>query len=100
MKLNFSTPILDLEAKPIVAKDKPVTLGSVVIEALMATFPDEANLPGADKVKRFSLGMAVTKGGEQDISVDDVVLLKTLIGKAYGPLVVGRVYELIEAADK
>lgn len=97
MKLNFSAVINDLEGNPCKdAKGDNATLGSITVEALMATFPDEQNLLGADKVKRFRLAEQAFKGGTQEVEVDDVALLKTLIGKAYGPLVVGRAYDLIE----
>lgn len=100
MKLNFSTPILDLEGKPCKVGEKETTLGTVVIEALMAVFPDEQNLLGETKLKRFRLAEVAIKGGEQDLSVDDVSMIKALVGKAYGPLVVGRVYDMLDPPPK
>lgn len=97
MKLNFSTPILGLDGQPIKnAKGEDATIGSVAIEALMAVFPDEQNLLGADKLHRWRLAKLASKGGEQEVIQEDMTLLKTLVGKAYGPAVVGPVYEIIE----
>ena len=93
MKLDFSAPILGLDGKP---DPSGATLGSVSITALMATFPDEQNLSGEDKIKRYKAALIIQLGGEQEITVDDASLIKKLVAKAYGPLVVGRVDEIIK----
>ena len=98
MKINFAAPIKDIKGEPIVENEKPVTLGSVSCQALLATYPDEQNLSGKEKVERFTLAACCSNESEADISVEDVALLKKLIGKAYGPLVVGRAYEIIDLA--
>jgi hypothetical protein len=48
------------------------------------------------KVKRFRLAEVASKGGQQELAVEDVALLKQLIGKCFAPLVVGRAYDIIE----
>lgn len=99
MKINFAAPIRDIKGEPIVENEKAVTLGSVSCQALLASYPDEPNLSGKEKAERFVLGVLFSLEQEEDISVEDVALLKKLIGKAYGPLVVGRAYEIIEPAS-
>jgi hypothetical protein len=47
-------------------------------------------------VRRFRLAEIVAKGGEREVKVEDVALIKTLIGKAFAPLVVGRAYDIVE----
>lgn len=100
MKINFSAVLLDMAGEPIPQDDrpnaKPATLGSVSCTALLAQFPDEQNLAAEIKVKRFRLAEAATKGGEQDLPVDDVAELKRLLAKAFGPLIVGRAFDIIE----
>jgi hypothetical protein len=96
VKIKFSAPILDMEKNPVKEGDKDVTLGSVSCTALLATYPDEKELSGDDKVKRFRLAEAAVAGGEQEVKVEDAALLKKLIAKAYAPLVVGRAYDIIE----
>jgi len=107
MKIDFSTPICDFDGKPLplikegkVVEDKTVTLATVCVEALNATFPDERELDGKEKFDRFMLASKVYSGGEIDLKVEDLAMIKKLVGKAYGPLVVGRVYELIDEAKK
>jgi hypothetical protein len=98
MKIDFSALILDLEKTPLKDGDNDVTLGSVSCTALLATYPNETDLSGDEKVKRYRLALAASEGGEQEIKVEDAALLKKLIAKAYAPLVVGRAYEIIEPA--
>ena len=49
-------------------------------------------------MRRFKLALKTDDGGEQAFSAEDVVLIKHLIGKTYGTLIVGRVEQLIEDA--
>jgi hypothetical protein len=53
-------------------------------------------LAAEEKVKRFRLAEIAAKGGEREVKVEDVALIKTLIGKAFAPLVVARAYDIIE----
>lgn len=96
MKINFGMPITDIKGEAIVENEKAVTLGSVSCQALLASYSDEQNLSGKEKVERFTLAALCSTETEADVSIEDVALLKKLIGKAYGPLVVGRAYEIIE----
>lgn len=98
MKINFSAPILDMEKNPVKEGDKDVTLGMVSCTALLATYPDEKELSGLEKVRRGRLGEIAFNGGEKEISVEDAALIKSLIAKAYPPLVVMRAYDIIEPA--
>lgn len=91
MKIDFSKPIADLDGKPV----EDLTLRVVALNALMAMLPDEQRLPGDKKVERFALAMRVNAGGEVDVSAEDAALMKDLIGKVYGALVVGRAYEML-----
>lgn len=92
MKIDFAAPVLDLDGKQV--EDK--TIGKLIVDALMAQYPDETSLSGEEKLKRFELAQVAHKANGQDVSVEDAALIKKLIGKAYGPLVVGRVYALIK----
>lgn len=96
MKINFGANILDLERKPLIMEEKPATLGLVSCMALLGVYPDERELSADQKIKRFRLAEAASKGGEQDVRVDDVALLKKLIAKGFGALVVGRAFDIIE----
>jgi hypothetical protein len=96
MKVDFSALIKDLDGDPVKDGEKDATLGRVACTALMASYADEQNLVAEEKVKRFRLAEIAAKGGEQELKVEDVALIKQLIGKAFAPLVVARAYDIIE----
>ena len=100
MKLDFSMPILDQHDKTIMEDGKELTLGSVSCTALLASFPDEQNLAPTKKVERFDLALIAAKGGQQDVTPEQFTELKGLLGRAFGPLIVGRTYKILDAAAK
>lgn len=96
MKINFDQILVDLSEKDLIDSEKKVlTLKKVATDALLAANPNEQGVSGEDKAKRYELAVRLVKGGEQEISVEEAVLLKELIGKAYSPIVVGQVYKII-----
>ena len=99
MQVNFDAPITDLKGVVLKDGENDVTLASVSCTALMASFPDEQNLDAKAKVRRFHLAEAAVDGGVQDLETEDVTELKKVLGKAFGPLVVGRAFEIIESAS-
>lgn len=92
---NFDAELMDLDGKPITYNEKNLTLGLAALTVLFGNFPGEENLPGEQKADRFDLALRVHKGGEQELKHDEIDLLKRLIGKGWGPLVVGRAYEAL-----
>ena len=93
MKINFEQPIKTMKGEDI----KDLTLRSVTVEALLAAFDDERSLAGKDKAERYLLATRVhASQGDLDLSVEDIVKIKQLIGKGYGPLVVGQAWSMLE----
>src|SRR3974377_2583554 len=88
MKLDFGKILVGLEGKPIRFNDRDATLGLIAVEELCAAYPDEQNLTGEEKYKRAVLAELAYECNGADVSVEDVTLIKKLIGKAYAPLVV------------
>lgn len=95
--VDFHAKILNVDGTEVQvsAVDKsPLTLGKMSEDALIAN-----NLPGdnpalTEKGDRFRLALKIHAGKEQ-MTADEVVLLKKVIGLAYGPLPVGRALELL-----
>lgn len=77
-------------------EQKPFQLKTVAINALMSTFEDEKNLSGEDKLSRYVLSCKIRSGGECDLTVDEISIIKKLIGKAYGTLIVGQTWPMLE----
>jgi len=81
-------------------KNEPATVRGVAIEALFATFKDEEMLSGEEKMKRYELATKIkTAPDPVDLKVEEVALLKKLIGKAYGALIVGQAWKVLEGED-
>ena len=97
MKLDTNTAITTLAGEPIKATaDTILTVGAVCIEALLASHEDDKAVSGDEKLKRYRLASRISKNAVVGLSSEDVVLVKYLIARAYGPLVVGQTWELLE----
>lgn len=80
-----------------------LTMREVCIEALLSTYPDEAQLTGQEKFARYKLARSLEENLATvedtpltQVSSEDVVLLKGLIAKKYVPLVIGQAFEILE----
>lgn len=73
-----------------------LTLKRAMVNALQAMFEDERQLEGEKKLERWKLAMKIHLGGEIDLTAEEIVLVKRLVGKLYGPSVVGPVWTALE----
>jgi hypothetical protein len=97
MLIDLNQVLLDMNDEPIKDGDKNATLRKVAIEALVASYQDESTLSGEEKLKRFELAMKVKNTPTPiDLTVEEVGTIKKLIGKAFGVLVVGQVWNMLE----
>ena len=109
MKIDVTKVLEDLNGKPIMVGQQecptcgqpageisPLTLRLVAIKALTASYEDERSLGGEEKVKRFHLALRLHDDDEPDLKPEDVVLAKKLIGKLFGPLVVGQSWIILD----
>lgn len=97
MKVDFSKVITGLKGEPLSDGKEPVTLSAVVCGVLLALDQAES---AEDKVRKFQLAVRAVNGGVQDLSAEDLVLLKKLIGKLCPPLVVGRSYQILDGEQQ
>ena len=79
-------------------EEVPFTISEAIINSLTANFEDEKDLTGEEKVKRFIIAQKVQRNKDKtiDLSVEDVSMVKKLVGKAFGVLIVGQVWEILE----
>ncbi len=115
MRIDFSTVLLDLKGNPLKERikvagqdtERDMTLSHASVEALMSLFPNEQNISGDERNKRGILAARlhdqeeVDEQGNRirkivDLKVDEVKLIKDLIGRAYPPLLVMRAYEILD----
>lgn len=98
MKIYFGAEIMGVDKKAVEDEDKkPLILKKVCVNALLGNVPNE-NISGEEKYKRYKLFRRIDESvdGFAEVSAEEITLLKTLIGKFYLPLVVGRAYDALE----
>jgi hypothetical protein len=98
MKLDTATVLRDLQGNEMMAdKDQPATVRLICTNALLGHHADDANISGDEKFKRFQLASRLNEGKAADVSSEEIVLLKRMIGRSYTPAVVGPMFMLLEA---
>jgi len=99
MIINMDTVLLDIRGQPMqrgtIDDHKPLLLRDVCQDALLATYADEKELNGEAKVKRWLIALKCNDLAA-NFTVEEVAEIKRLLAKGFGPLVVGRAYELLE----
>jgi hypothetical protein len=96
LKMQVPSGEKNLMGQDIIIDGPNMTLGRAAIEALLAQFQDETGITGEEKLKRFDLAMRVRNDACGDFPIDDISMIKKLIGKAYGPLVCGQAWKMLD----
>ncbi len=99
MKIDFSKAIVGLDGEVLTNKGEDHNLGSVAVDALMLTISGD-KLNGKESFKRHRLATKIYEKSNVDLSVEEIALLKKLIGNVFGPAVVGPAWNLLEGAKK
>lgn len=105
--IDFTQVLTNLDGSPVVAQEgKPEpTLGAICEQALLATFADERDatgketIEGKEKFERWKLAAKV-HGKDVSLSAEELSLIKKLVGKAYGPLIVGQAWTMLDPGAK
>jgi len=84
----------------VVGNMEPMTVCLAATRALAFAHRDEQDLPGDKKVERWHLALKLIDAGEPDLSVEELTLIKKLVGKMYGPVVVGQVWAILDPPGK
>lgn len=103
---DLATPMRDQNGNPIVAAKegnsapKPLTLRDVCAQALLASYPSDEGMSGADKFKRGALGMQIagSHDGNITLTAEEISMVKEYIGKAFGPLIIYQAWAIIDPA--
>jgi hypothetical protein len=95
-KFKLDAPITDLEDKPF---PDGATLRTVLLGACLNTLRADELMDAKQKVELYLLSKKIASKGDADLAIEEVALLKDRVGKAYNPLVVGRVYEILDPAS-
>lgn len=96
MKCNFDHAMIDIDGTAIKAEGgKPLMLKQVSTIALTGNLPGEDRLGGEEKFLRYKLAMKISAGGEVELTPEEAAKIKHVIGLAYGPVIVGRAFEVL-----
>ena len=76
MLIAMDQVIHDIKNQAVTDNGKEFTLGDACVKALSLPFPDEQNLSGEEKVKRFKLALKIHDIANAELSDQDDALLK------------------------
>lgn len=77
-----------------------LTLGHAISHALFATLPEERDLSAEQKWARGALAMRIKDDKAATLTADEVAVIKRLLGKLYGPIVVMQTYPILDPNAK
>lgn len=104
MKIDFNQPLFTLSGEPLMSVDgsgdepSELTLRSVAFSSVLN---NEQGMDGATKVKRYDLALRIHKSnGSLELKVDEVALVKKMIGKHMSPLVVGQAWPMLDETER
>ena len=96
---DFSVALTDFNGRPLATEGGPaLTLREAVTTALVAPYKDETP-SGMEKVRRWQLAMKIQATHDIELTADDIALVKSLVAKAYGPMIVGQVWSILDPAS-
>lgn len=108
MKVNVTAVLLDLEGIPlrdaavatstgaILRPERDFTLRKACTEALQANGLVGDALDGEERYRRYQLAIKIMSEDLPDLSAEEIAKLKRVIGLAFGAVVVGRSYEILD----
>lgn len=99
--IDFKAPITSLDGSsvPLSKDDKTaLTLGRACEEALTynGQLAGDTATP-EEKNRRFWIAMKIHE--DKPLTADEITIVKKVVGLAYGPLIVGRAFELLDPAS-
>lgn len=97
MKRNFSVVLIGLDGDEFKnVKAQALTLGDLSATVLGSKYQGEQDLPGDALFKRYLLAERIHAGGVQDVTAEEVSLIKQLIARACEPRLLGPAYRALE----
>ena len=98
--IDFTQPITGLDGKPISQGDpkSPIvlTLGDVATTALETMIDEDKSATGETKFRLDELARKIYQNKHAVLSVEEVALIKTRIGKLFSPITVGAAWRLLD----
>lgn len=102
MKIDFSVILMGIDENPMkrrLGSDEIATLKDIAFDALLSIMEGDRS-SGEEKFRRYELAMKIKNEKDVDLPIEDVALIKKLIGSMYSPLVVGQAWKVLDAGGK
>ena len=103
MTIRLDEKIFTVEGKEIpdtmTEAKAPLTVRAAVCHALFAQFPDDDKIGGEEKFKRAALAMKIYDTPEVKLTVEQIALAKRMVARLYSPLIVYRVWSVLDEAE-
>ncbi len=97
MYIAIDQKFKDIEGNYILENEKEVELKTIIINALLGDYSDEKTLLGDDKLKRWDLAIKIKQASDTvELSAEEIVLIKFLVGKPYTTTITGQAYKMLE----
>ena len=100
MKINVIQELKNYDDKVIKDQfDNTITPRSVFSNVLLQDTPNGAKIDGQEKYKRYKLTAKINCEDSPDFKVEEIAMLKQLVGDSCSALVVGVIWDVIENVD-
>ena len=101
MKIDFLAPLMSLGGNGIKDNDgKPFLLRDAAVVALDSLSQEDAKIDGKEKYRRGALATRIYGAAEPiSLGLEEVKLVKDLIGRAYGPRIVVEAWDMLDPKD-
>ena len=102
MKINMDSVMTAFDGQPLMDKDAKgnpfkLTVKVVILEGLLRVHISDERLSGMEKMKRFDLAKRVFDAKDMvEITPEEVVMLKDVIGLKLPVLIVGQMYKILD----
>ena len=98
MKLDVTRELVNLDDKPILRGEEPLTLRDVLCNALLSTQPNKP-VEGKTQVERYEMALRINKGDEVDLTLKEAATLQEQVALFYTPIITGQVWHILEGDD-
>ena len=99
MKTDFTQALKELDGTSIRVGEKDLTLKDVSCTSLSLPFADE-QISGEEKAKRGLLAFRLYVNPDIDLTLEELGLIKKLVGKGYGSIIVAQAWEMLEGKNE
>ena len=98
MKINVSTELLDLQGKVLKLGNEKDENATVALVCKMALLNDDSQ-NGMDKYESWKLAREFEKGGELELTSEQISKVKKLVHKIFTPTYIGPVFDILEGVE-